>query len=87
VKEACCLQDVADYEALRSQAVHADLASGPEQLPCGLAGWLRGPPSDIHGLRLQLPTTTFPIAVSSRGPLPAAVASIVLRLTQEAAYG
>ncbi len=85
MNDACCQQDAADYEALRSQAVLVGPAQGLTLLPCGLAGWLSGKSSDAQARKL--PITPSPTEVFSGGPLPAAVASIVLRLAQEAAHG
>ena len=83
MNDAIGQQDAADYEALRSQAILAGVAQGLTLLPCGLAGWLRAKSADAQGR--TLPITPFATEVFSRGPLPAAIASIVQRLAREAA--
>lgn len=74
-------RDAADYETLRSAALRSDLSQGQALLPRGLAAWLTeasAPP------RRWLPTHS--VGASRHGSLPAAFASIVLRLTREASH-
>jgi len=86
VNDFGCRQDIAAYEALRSQAVQAGLAQGFALLPYGLAAWLRGPSPDARPPGRQPPSRLSSTEIYSCGPLPAAVASIVHRLAQEAAH-
>lgn len=77
-------QDAADYETLRSAALGSDISQGQVLLPRGLAAWLRQasvPP------RRRLSNEVSPAVGAPRDrSLPAAFASIVLRLTREAAH-
>ena len=81
--EAPRQRDVADYETLRGAALLSGLSHGCALLPCGLAAWLTA----VSPLPQQrLPSEASQSAEASHhGSLPAAFASIVLRLTQEAA--
>lgn len=72
------------YEQLRSQAQRIGFTQGSTLLPCGLAAWLCAAPL-IVGPHDSAATALSPTAKLSRGPLPTALASIVLRLTKEAA--
>jgi hypothetical protein len=85
VNDVCCRQDAADYEALRCQAIQADFAQGSALLPSGLAVWLIGASADGRQPRRQ-PPSRLSTEIYSCGPLPAAVASIVQRLSREAAH-
>ena len=81
--EAPRQRDVADYETLRSTA----MLSGPNHsyalLPRGLAAWLTAMSPQSPQPLQRLPSET---EASNRRSLPVAFASIVLRLTQEAAH-
>jgi len=76
--------DVVGYEKLRDCALNGTLAQGSAALGvllrCGLAAWLRAAP-------LSSQPRSSP-ATPNRAPLrlPAAVASIILRLTKEASH-
>jgi hypothetical protein len=79
--EAPNQRDAADYETLRSEALLIGVIQAGILLPFGLAVWLTAlaPPR-------RLPSTAAQSAAASRsGSLPAAFASILWRLTQEAA--
>src|SRR6266436_4613765 len=88
-----CRRDATDYERLRSKALRGDPAQNSTLLPRGLAAWLSaallmvGPrivsASPSSHIATELPLTEM----SSRGPLPAALASIILRMTKEAIDG
>jgi hypothetical protein len=85
-------REAVDYEQLRSQA-QLSVTQDPTFLPCGLAAWLCAVPliADPHDSEASsslpgLATPFSPTAKLSRGPLPTTLASIVLRLTKEAAY-
>jgi hypothetical protein len=72
-------RDAGDYESLRSEALHVGLGHGAVLLRHGLAAWLEAAqPSE--------PTKPSSDGIASRGPLPATVAAIILRLTREAAH-
>jgi hypothetical protein len=85
-------REAVDYEQLRCQAQRIGFAQGSTFLPCGLAAWLcvapliAGPRGSAAAASLPgLATALSPTAKLSRGPLPTALAAIVLRLTKEAA--
>jgi hypothetical protein len=92
MRPAQCLREAVDYERLRSKALRGDPAESSALLPRGLAGWLSAAPlmagrcdvsaspSSRH-IATELPTSQTP----TRGPLPAALALIILRMTKEAA--
>lgn len=80
--EAPRQRDVADYEKLRSEALLIDLVQGSVLLPCGLAAWLTA----LWSTPSLQQRPSEPAEVSNRKSLPAAFASIILRLTQEAAH-
>jgi hypothetical protein len=87
------VREAVDYEQLRSQAQHIGFTHGFTFLPCGLAAWLCAAPviadsrdSAAAASSPGLAPALSPTAKLSRGPLPTALASIVLRLTKEAAY-
>lgn len=87
MKETRRQRDVDDYETLRREALLIGLGQGGERLPFGLAGWLAAVPPTAPLPLQRLPSETSGLAEApSRGSLTAAVASIVFRLTQEAAY-
>jgi hypothetical protein len=75
-------EDAVGYEKLRSCALSGTLAQGVAGLGVllnrGLAAWLSAAPASEQ----RHPPTVKP----SSTPLPAAVASIILRLTKEAAH-
>lgn len=75
-------RDAADYETLRSEALLIGIRQAGTLLPLGLAGWLTDPtpPQRLPGTAAQS------AAASCSESLPAAFASIVWRLTQEAAH-
>jgi hypothetical protein len=77
-------RDAADYETLRSAVQLGDISRGQALLPRGLAAWLTeasAPP------RRRLPNeASHAVGASRHGSLPAAFASIVLRLTREASH-
>jgi hypothetical protein len=92
VKAASCSREAIDYEQLRSQVQHG-LTHGSTLLPHGLAAWLcTAPPvvgsrngavsSSSPGMATSVASTATP----SHGPLPITLASIILRLTKEAAH-
>jgi hypothetical protein len=77
---------------LRSKALRGDLGQGSTLLPRGLAAWLSVAPLMVGpcDIRAAPPwrrtTTDLPLPkMLSRGPLPSALASIILRMTKEAA--
>jgi hypothetical protein len=79
-------RDAADYESLRSEALHVGLGHGAILLRHGLAAWLEAAqPSDLRP-SWQLPTKPSSGGIGSRAPLSAIVAAIILRLTREAAH-
>jgi hypothetical protein len=74
-----------DYEQLRSKALRGDPARDSMLLPRGFAAWLSAEllmvaPRTVSASPLSHITTELP---SSCGPLPAALASIILRMTKE----
>jgi hypothetical protein len=75
-------RDAADYETLRSAALRGNVSQA--LLPRGLAAWLTeasAPPWQ------RLPNeASHAVGASRHGSLPAALASIVLRLTREASH-
>jgi hypothetical protein len=89
---APCRREAVDYERLRSRARRGDACESSTLLPRGLAAWLSAAPlmagrydvsaspSSRH-IATELPTSKTP----TRGPLPTALASIILRMTKEAA--
>lgn len=85
--EAPCQRDVTDYETLRSEALLVGRVQGSVLLQFGLAAWLTaGRPTPLlprQHLSRELPGLA---EAPRQGALPAAVASIVFRLTQEAAH-
>ena len=73
-----------DYEQLRSKALCGDPAQDSMLLPRGFAAWLSAEllmVAPVSASPLSHITTELP---SSCGPLPAALASIILRMTKEA---
>ena len=83
VMEASRQRDVADYEQLRSEALLIGLGQGSGISPCGLAAWLTALAKSTPSLQ-QRPRE--PAEAANRKSLPAAFASIILRLTQEAVH-
>jgi hypothetical protein len=80
--EAPNQRDAADYETLRSEALLMGASQAGTLLPFGLVVWLTA-----VAPRRRLPSTAAQSAAASHsGFLPAAFASIVWRLTQEAAH-
>jgi hypothetical protein len=78
---ARCCEDAVGYERLRSGALSGTLAHGCAALGVllsrGLASWLStAPPPEPRASPTTVPST----------PLPAALASIILRLTKEASH-
>jgi hypothetical protein len=79
---ACCCEDAVGYEKLRSCALNGTPVQGGALsvlLHRGLAAWLSATPPPL-GSRPSPATMPNPV------PLPATLASIILRLTKEAAY-
>jgi hypothetical protein len=78
-----------DYERLRSKALCGDLAQNFMLLPRGFAAWLSAEPRMVAPRTISASpsspiTTELSLTASSCGPLPAALASIILRMTKEA---
>jgi hypothetical protein len=71
-------RDVADYEKLRSEALLIGLGQGSVLLPCGLAAWLTA----LWSTPSLQQRPSEPAEAANRKSLPAAFASIILRLTQ-----
>jgi hypothetical protein len=81
-----CAGDVVGYEKLRDCALSGTTAQGSAAGPGmllrhGLAAWLSTPSS-----KPGVPTLDKPNSKPFPSPLPAALASIILRLTKEAGY-
>lgn len=81
-------RDAADYEALRSQAQLIGFRRAAELLPLGLATWLT---TALRSGPWPMPrssgSSSWPeLAMGQAGPLPALLASIVWRVTEEAAH-
>jgi hypothetical protein len=79
-------RDAADYESLRSGALHVGLEHGAILLRHGLAAWLEAAQPSDPLASWQLPTKPSSDGIARRGPLPATVAAIILRLTREAVH-
>ena len=78
-------RDAADYETLRSAALRSDVSQGQILLPRGLAAWLTEAAAPPPRQRLTN-EASHAVDASRHGSLPAAFASIVLRLTREASH-
>jgi hypothetical protein len=78
-------REAIDYEQLRSRAQGVGFAQGYTFLPCGLAAWLCAAPA-MTGPRNSAATSALSSTATLRSPLSTTLASIVLRLTKEAAH-
>lgn len=79
--------DAADYEDLRNRAQEIGFRRAAALLPLGLATWLA---MTLPSAPRQMPrsaASSWPVLAMTRAAhLPALLASIVLRLAQEAAH-